>query len=268
MRYVQAKDNEPIYIGRQGENNVEVVQFDVTGWADLYGEGAFEVFHKRCRDTVAYPCVISMSEDGSAVEWLVGNADVEYTGQGECQLVYVVDGDIAKSVIFQTCTAKSLDGSGEPPEPYENRIQDLIEAAANITVEANRAEAARKGAEDAEKGALQAQEDAETAQGKAEEAEQSAEQHDTNAGNHALDAEAWAVGERGGEPVPQSDETYNNNAKHYAYLSEQGAEASGYVWFDINDSDGCMYVTTAGHIGEDVTFEVNENLGILEVIYA
>lgn len=267
MRYVQARESDPIDIGRQGENNVEVVQFDVSGWSELYGEGAYEVFHKRSEDTVAYPCVISVAEDESTVNWLVGNADVEYTGKGECQLVYVVNGKIAKSVIYTTFASKSLDGSGDPPEPYENRIQDLIEAAAHITVEADRAETARDGAEAAKQGALQAQAAAEESQAKAEAAAQSAGQHDTNAEGHALDAEAWAVGERNGEPVPQSDETYNNNAKHYAYLAGQGAETSGYVWFDINDSDGCMYVTTAGHIGEDVTFEVNENLGILEVIY-
>ena len=30
------------------------------------------------------------------------------------------------------------------------------------------------------------------------------------------DAEAWAVGERDGQPVPSTDPTYNNNAKYYA----------------------------------------------------
>ena len=32
----------------------------------------------------------------------------------------------------------------------------------------------------------------------------------------AKDSEAWAVGERGGEPVEEGDETYHNNAKYYA----------------------------------------------------
>ena len=31
----------------------------------------------------------------------------------------------------------------------------------------------------------------------------------------SFDAEAWAVGERDGVPVPSTDPTYNNNAKHY-----------------------------------------------------
>jgi len=39
----------------------------------------------------------------------------------------------------------------------------------------------------------------------------------------AEDAEAWAVGERGGEPVPVTDETYENNAKYYA---EQAGETA------------------------------------------
>lgn len=37
-------------------------------------------------------------------------------------------------------------------------------------------------------------------------------------------AEAWAVGERGGVPVPDTDETYHNNAKYYA---EQAGGGSG-----------------------------------------
>ena len=45
----------------------------------------------------------------------------------------------------------------------------------------------------------------------------------------ALDAEAWAVGERDGEPVTDQDETYQNNAKYYALSSiavKEAAEAA------------------------------------------
>ena len=268
MRYAQATPNTSIFLGRQGENEAEVVTFDVTGWSTLYGEGAFEIFHRRSRDTVAYPVVIHMSEDGNTIEWTVTNADVEYTGNGECQLVYVVDGKIAKSVIYTTCVAKSLDGSGEVPEPYENRIQDLIEAATNITVEANRAETARAGAEKAQQKAEEAQGKAEDAQEASETAERNAKESEDNSLSNAQTAEAWAVGERGGVPVDQSDYTYNNNAKHYSDLASQGAELAGYIFFDIHDDDGQMYIETAGHIDEDVSFQVNEYEGILEVVYA
>ena len=39
-----------------------------------------------------------------------------------------------------------------------------------------------------------------------------------------LDAEAWAVGERGGDPVGPSDPTYHNNAEYWAYMASQYAQ--------------------------------------------
>lgn len=43
---------------------------------------------------------------------------------------------------------------------------------------------------------------------------------ETNAGNSALDSEAWAVGEKNGVPVPNTDPRYNNNSEYYAGLSQ------------------------------------------------
>ena len=43
-------------------------------------------------------------------------------------------------------------------------------------------------------------------------------------------AEAWAVGERGGLPVPDTDETYHNNAKYYAeQAGGESVEAKEYA---------------------------------------
>ena len=43
----------------------------------------------------------------------------------------------------------------------------------------------------------------------------------------ALNAEAWAIGERGGVPVPEQDETYHNSSKWWALESaESASEAS------------------------------------------
>lgn len=39
---------------------------------------------------------------------------------------------------------------------------------------------------------------------------------ETNAGNSALDSEAWAVGEKNGVPVGNTDPRYENNSKYYA----------------------------------------------------
>ena len=42
----------------------------------------------------------------------------------------------------------------------------------------------------------------------------------------AEDAEAWAVGKRGGEPVEDGDETYENNAKYFAVQSAEAKTAA------------------------------------------
>ena len=43
----------------------------------------------------------------------------------------------------------------------------------------------------------------------------------TAAAASAQDSEAWAVGQRGGVDVPASDETYENNSKYYAGVTEE-----------------------------------------------
>lgn len=46
------------------------------------------------------------------------------------------------------------------------------------------------------------------------------------AGGHSEDAEAWAVGKRGGIDVEETDETYHNNAKYYAGEAAGSATAA------------------------------------------
>lgn len=57
---------------------------------------------------------------------------------------------------------------------------------------------------------------------KVEQATEAAEDAEQN----ALDAEAWAVGQRNGEDVPDVDPTYENNAKYYALSSISAKEAA------------------------------------------
>jgi len=138
----------------------------------------------------------------------------------------------------------------------------------------------------------------------AEQAAAAAEESEEASGSHAQDAEAWAVGQRNGEDVDQTDETYHNNskywseeaerkgsekatlaeswavggtgtrqdedndnAKHYSEIAAMGAEESGYAWFDVHDDDGHMYVYISDNLSEDVSFAVNEATGHLEVTY-
>lgn len=256
MRCICAKKDSDIPLGRTGENDVEGVRFDVRDWPELYGEGgSFVLVHQRPGDEQPYVCATATASSGCLV-WVIQDTDVQYTGRGEAQLSYVVDSKVAKSVIYTTRISRSLDQEGELPEPYESMIEDLIEAAANITTDAERAETAREEAETA-------QGKAEDAQDAAERSEQNAKSSEDNAADSATLAQSWAEGGTGTRTGEDTD-----NAEYWAGLAQQGAEYAGYVYFEVDQSDGCMYVTVAGHIGEDVDFEVNEETGQLEVIYA
>ena len=127
MRYVEAKKCEVIPIGRQGENEVETVQFDVSGWAEEYGDGTFTLLHQRSRDTAPYECPIVV--DGETVNWTVRNTDTAYGGLGEAQLIYTVNEAVAKSVIFETKTHNSLDGDVVLPDPYDDWLKEIHEDA-------------------------------------------------------------------------------------------------------------------------------------------
>ena len=64
--------------------------------------------------------------------------------------------------------------------------------------------------------------------------EQHASASEQAAGTSASNSEAWAVGERGGEPVPSTDPTYENNAKHWAEVAEAAAAHGGHTIEDLN----------------------------------
>ena len=57
-----------------------------------------------------------------------------------------------------------------------------------------------------------------------------------------------------------------NEAEDWAHAAEQSADAAGYAKFDIDDSDGQMYVTVANNLNNDLTFQIDESTGELEVV--
>lgn len=146
---------------------------------------------------------------------------------------------IAKSIIFETLIGPALDGSGEVPEPWEDWRQDFIEYADEAKTAATQAGIASTQAVNAATSAAQSSDDAansataaETAQVNAEDAADRAEEAAGSIGDLAEDAEAWAVGQRGGVDVPDTDPAYENNAKYYAEqagLSESSAETSANI---------------------------------------
>ena len=212
MRTVEAKECVVIPLGRQGENGVETVSFPVQGWRDLYGEGSFELMHQRNKDRYPYPCPIEVA--GEDVLWVIRDMDTAFAGRGQAQLIYVVDGAVAKSIIFATCTLRSVDGGGDVPEPYQDWVDEILIAGANAV-------------------------------------------------KSASDAEAWAVGERNGVPVPETDETFQNNSEFYAMLAQQSAKDAGFVYFHI-DENGDLIMQRTSDL--DYTFElIDGDLYLVEV---
>lgn len=275
-----------INLGFAGENEHTRVIIDCKRAFDEYPTAVQSLTVKNPAGST-YPAVTV--RDGDLVYWDVTNSDLTAEGAGEIQLAFIVDEVVAKSYIGKTKISRSLMPNGEAPSAIDNWIEEandtlerMLETVREVASEAvsqatEKAEEASQSAEEASEAkadsqtaqdkAEEAQDKAETAQEKAEESETAAEESASQASQSESNAEAWAVGERAGVHVEPPDETYQNNAKYWAQVAQQGAEDTGYAWFDVLDSDGCMYVTITPDLGQDISFSVNETTGMLEVVH-
>lgn len=127
MRTVKVRYGAWIPIGRLGENETTEVIFDISGWKEMFGnDGTFEVLHKRPCESNPYPCDIR--EEENAVIWTVKNVDVGRVGHGICNLVYKIGDRVAKTDIYETVIDMALVGGSEPPEPWEDWVERVLEA--------------------------------------------------------------------------------------------------------------------------------------------
>ena len=179
---VNAPVRKPLFEGVQGENEARSIQFDIEPWVTELGDGAVTATAKRSQDSQPYP--VTVTKDGNIVTWKPTSTDTAYAGVGLFQLEYTVDSVLAKTCIWSTMVAPSLDPAGDPPDPYDNWLAEMREIAAD----------AIQAAQDAEQAVEDAQDEVEN-------------------------AEAWAVGQRGGVDVPSTDPTYENNSKYWAEQS-------------------------------------------------
>lgn len=129
MRRIVAEECKPIPLGLLDENEATYVEFDVSGWEDTFGAGGeFSVWARRRDDPAYYPC--TSVRDGDKVLWMVCSGDVSQVGMGNCGLIYqFADGGIAKSVVYSTHVAESVNGGGEVPEPWSDWVQAVLNAA-------------------------------------------------------------------------------------------------------------------------------------------
>lgn len=112
-------------IGHQGENNAKTFVFPITDWKTKYGNGEFSLYNKRTVDPDGYLC--SVTSDDNFVYWTVSNTETQYKGKGKCQLVYTVDGVIAKSDTYNTVVEEGLGSTEEPPAPWSTWVNNIKE---------------------------------------------------------------------------------------------------------------------------------------------
>lgn len=133
-----------IALGKQGENQaVRVTLPNIRA-----GSGSILLLHQRAADQQPYPVPVVESDGG--IIWTVSSTDTAYPGRGQAELQWLgVNGEVAKSVTYQTNTTRSMAEPGavpdEPLKPYTQAVakdaQTAKDAAANATEAAWSAEA-------------------------------------------------------------------------------------------------------------------------------
>lgn len=163
-----------IVLGRRGTYNTEEITFDVSYLIENYGDGTAVLAIKRSQDESAYPAVVA--QDGSTLTWTVSDTDTAYVGAGECQLMWYVDGGLAKTIIYPMVVMRDiLQTAEEPPEGYQTWVDTLVAEGAKTLQNAQDAAQSASDAEAAKDDAVTAKEASEAAKEAAEEAQEKAE---------------------------------------------------------------------------------------------
>lgn len=106
------------------------------------GEGAVQLVHQRADDQKPY--LVPITEDGDKVYWIVNRLDTAYPGRGQAELQWLgVNGEVAKSVTYQTNTTRSMAEPGavpdEPLKPYTQAVAKDAQAAKQAAASATEA---------------------------------------------------------------------------------------------------------------------------------
>lgn len=133
-----------IKIGKQGENRaIRVILPNIRA-----GSGSILLLHQRALDKKPYP--VPVAETAEGIIWVVSSTDTANQGRGQAELQWLGEnGEVVKSVTYQTETARSLSAPGavpdEPMKPYVQAVaqdaQAAKDAAASATEAARIAEA-------------------------------------------------------------------------------------------------------------------------------
>lgn len=124
-----------IKIGKQGENRAtRVILPNIRA-----GSGSILLLHQRALDKKPYPVPVTESAEG--IIWVVSATDTANQGRGQAELQWLGEnGEVVKSVIYQTETSRSLSAPGavpdEPMKPYVQAVARDAQAAKDAAASA------------------------------------------------------------------------------------------------------------------------------------
>ena len=112
---------QDICLGRQGENLVRELRFDLSDFLESYPNGRITLVAQRNGEDLPYP-VIHTRQSNRQLIWTPSNADTGKCGYGRCEL-RCYDGDrLAKSNVWTTFTLPALGMPGTLPDAAEDYI--------------------------------------------------------------------------------------------------------------------------------------------------
>lgn len=214
----------PVNLGEKGENGVGAVLFDYSEWISDFGEGAISLLVKRKGDASAYPVVLTTA-DGIAT-WTISDTDTAVQGYGKMEYIFTIDSKVEKSTVFSFYVAHDIGPNGDPPEPIQEWMDELVELGGETLINAQRAEAAESGAEAAQTAAETAAENAESSATAAAQSAGAARDMAASALSSADRATASATAASGHATAAETAKDLAISAAEDAQHSETQAELS------------------------------------------
>lgn len=208
-------------LGRLGENETMQFVFDVSDWLEEYPGGTIGLAHRLPHTRNDYACTITSEGDGK-YSWTITSAELTTEGCGKCELILIKDSKVKKGKVYKTLIGEALDPDQDPPSVWQGYVTDVLHKKEDAEAYAV---GKRSGTDVGETDPTyhnNAKYYSEQASGSASAAAGSA----TTAGGKAQDAEAYAIGKRGGTDVESTDPAYHNNSKYYAENCESLIEAA------------------------------------------
>lgn len=205
-------------LGIRGENKTRQIMIDCNAWKQMYPDGAISVYHKRNGENAMSVTGAVYDPDTGILTWEPTAYDTTYAGEGEAEIRVTEAGVIRKNTPIITIVWPSI--VNEEGTELESNWDAYIDEVERL--KSLTQAAANRVAED------------------------------------TRDAEAWAVGERDGEPVEQTDPTYHNNAKFYCDAADQKLDdhSHGYIFFYIDESTGRLIYNAVND--PNIDFEMDD----------